>query len=188
MKILKVLLAIIAALVLAVLVFAMTLPSDISIEREIKINAPQTYTFDYLYDMKNWEDWTVWKDFDSTLTYSYKGKTEGVGAIQIWNGEHSQKASLEITNIVPNEKIEFQLSWDNDETSFSGYITTKQMKDGETRVVWVHYKDVGWNPFMRILGSMLENVMGPNFEQSLQKLKKKVELQYNIETKTVNIS
>src|SRR6056300_1230671 len=105
MKILKVLLAIVAALVLPVLVFAMTLPSDISIKREIEINAPQTYTFEYLHDLKNWEDWTVWRDFDSTLTYSYKGETEGVGAKQIWNGEYSQKASLEVTNVVPNEKI-----------------------------------------------------------------------------------
>lgn len=188
MKILKVLLAIVAALVLAILVFAMTLPSDISIKREIEINAPQTFTFEYLYDMKNWEDWTVWKDFDSTLTYSYKGNSEGVGAVQIWNGEHSEKASLEIINIVPNEKIEFQLSWDNDQTSFAGYISTIQVEENVTRVEWVHYKDVGWNPFMRILGSMLENVMGPTFEQSLEKLKKKLEHQYNVETKTVNIS
>ena len=40
---------------------------------------------------------------------------------------------------------------------------------------------------MKLLGSMLENVMGPNFEDSLKNLKKKLEHQYNVETKKLNV-
>lgn len=188
MKILKLLLAIVAALVLAVMIFAMTLPSDITIERDVIVNVPQTYAFDYLADLKNWEQWTVWKEFDSTLVYTYNGKTIGKGAKQTWNGDHSQKASLLFDKITPPEKIEFELSWDNGQTSFSGYISTKRLEESKTEIYWVHYKDVGWNPFMRILGSMLENVMGPNFEKSLANLKKKLELKYNIENKKLNVA
>ena len=57
-----------------------------------------------------------------------------------------------------------------------------------TTIEWTHYKDIGWNPFMRILGSMLDNVMGPNFENSLSKLKKKLELKYNVETKNITVA
>ncbi|PKL80493.1 MAG: hypothetical protein CVV25_04085 [Ignavibacteriae bacterium HGW-Ignavibacteriae-4] len=187
MKYLKILLAIVAALVLAVMVYAMTLPGDISISRTIKINVPQSYAFDYLYDIKNWEEWTTWKEFDSTLVYSYPGKTEGEGAKQKWNGDHSEAAALTFESISVPEKINFMLVWNKGETSFSGYIKTKSVDETHTTVEWVHYKSVGWNPFMRLLGSMLDNVMGPNFDKGLSNLKKKLELKYNVETKNINV-
>jgi hypothetical protein len=187
MKFLKILLAIVAALVLAVMVYAMTLPGDISISRSIKINVPQTYAFDYLYDLKNWEEWTTWKEYDSTMVYSYPGKSKGEGAKQKWNGDHSEAASLTFSNISAPEKINFHLEWNKGETSFSGYIKTKSLDNSHTTIEWVHYKDIGWNPFMRLLGSMLDNVMGPNFEKSLENLKKKLEHKYNVETKNITI-
>jgi len=187
MKYLKILLAVVAALVLAVLVYAMTLPSDISISRTIKINVPESYAFDYLYVLKNWVEWTTWKEFDSTLVYSYPGKSEGEGAKQKWNGEFSEAAALTFKTISAPEKINFHLEWNKGETSFSGYIKTKEMDRTHTNIEWVHYKNVGWNPFMRILGSMLDNVMGPNFDKGLKNLKKKLELKYNVENKNINV-
>lgn len=187
MKYLKILLAIVAALILAVMVYALTLPSDIAIERSIKIDVPQTFAFDYLYDLKNWEQWTVWKEYDSTLVYSYDGETEGKGAKQTWKGDHSESAFLIFTNINPPDKIDFELAWNDGETSFSGFIKSIRIEEESTRIEWVHYKDVGWNPFMKLLGSMLENVMGPNFEKSLINLKKKLEHKYNVETKKLNV-
>jgi len=187
MKYLKVLLAIVAALVLAVMVYALTLPSDIAIERSINIKVPQTYAFDYLYDLKNWEEWTVWKEYDSTLVYSYEDKTQGKGAKQNWKGEHSEEATLFFTEIKAPVNIDFELAWNNGETSFSGFIKSIEIDESTTKIEWVHYKDVGWNPFMKLLGSMLENVMGPNFENSLKNLKKKLEHQYNVETKKLNV-
>ncbi|MCB0701969.1 MAG: hypothetical protein R2863_07185 [Candidatus Kapaibacterium sp.] len=188
MKYLKILLAIVAALVLAVLVYAMTLPSDISITRKIKINVPQTYAFDYLNNIKNWEDWTTWKEYDSTMVYTYPNKTTGEGAKQKWDGEHSEAAVLTFTTIKAPDKINFILEWNKGETSFSGFIKTKSVDEMSTTIEWTHYKDIGWNPFMRILGSMLDNVMGPNFENSLSKLKKKLELKYNVETKNITVA
>jgi hypothetical protein len=188
MKVLKLILAVMAALVLAVMLFAWTLPGDVLIERKVTVNVPQGYAFDYLDSLKNWEDWTVWKDFDSTLVYSYSGKIVGKGAKQTWKGERTQEASLAFTKIYPPEKIEFELFWDDGRTSFSGYIATKRIDITQTEIHWVHYKNVGWNPFMRILGSMLEDAMGPNFEKSLANLKKQLELQYNIEHKKLNVA
>lgn len=187
MKYLKILLAIVAALILAVMVYALTLPSDIAIERSIKINVPQTFAYDYLYNLKNWEEWTVWKEYDSTLVYTYDGKTEGKGAKQTWNGDHTKPASLTFIGVKPPEKIDFELTWNDGETSFSGFIKSKRIEEESTEIKWVHYKNIGWNPFMKLLGSMLENVMGPNFENSLNNLKKKLEHKYNVETKKLNV-
>lgn len=187
MKYLKILLAIVAALVLAVMIFAITLPSDIAIERSIEINVPQSYAFEYLYNIENWEQWTVWKEYDSTLVYSYDGEKEGKGATQTWKGEHSPKASLHFTNVFPPKKIDFELKWNDGETSFSGYIKSIKSNESTTTIEWVHYKNIGWNPFMKLLGSMLDNVMGSNFENSLKNLKKQLELKYNVESKKLNV-
>lgn len=188
MKVLKLLLAIVAALVLAVMLFAWTLPSDVSIERKETINVPQEYAFDYLDSLKNWEDWTVWKDLDSTLVYTYSESSVGKGAKQTWKGSHTDEASLVFTHIYPPNKIEFELFWGDGRTSFMGYIKTKRINDKQTEIHWVHYKDVGWNPFMRILGSMLEDAIGPKFEKSLKNLKKQLELKYNIEHSKLNLT
>jgi len=187
MKYLKILLAIVAALILAVMVYALTLPSEIAIKRTIKIKVPQSFAYDYLLNLQNWEEWTIWKESDSTLVYTYNDIKEGKGAKQTWNGDHTEPASLIFTGVEPPEKIDFELNWNNGETSFSGYIKTIRFEQEFTKIEWVHYKDVGWNPFMKLLGSMLENVMGPNFEKSLSNLKKKLEHRYNVDTKKINV-
>ncbi|MEP6793643.1 MAG: SRPBCC family protein, partial [Saprospiraceae bacterium] len=51
-------------LILALILFSLLLPKEVTISRSITVSAPIDRVFDQVNDLRNWEKWSPWKRMD----------------------------------------------------------------------------------------------------------------------------
>lgn len=133
----KILLSILGVVAL-LLIIAALMPKDFKIEKEIVINKPKAEVFNYLQYAKNSESWCPWAKKDPNMTHEYKGQDGTVGFISSWSGNKEVGVGeQEITNIVPNEKIESELRFTEPmKATHKAYLITESVSETETKVIW----------------------------------------------------
>ncbi len=175
MKTLTKVLLILLALIAVTLLVALFLPGTYHVERSITIQAKPEAIFPWINDLRKWPEWTAWnKEKDPTVVYSYEGPTEGAGAISKWNGEKFGEGSMKITTSDPQKGAQYDLSFDHGKYNSKGGLTFETVGDN-TRVIWSDDGELGRNPINRFFGLMMDKMIGPDFEEGLNKLKQKVE-------------
>ena len=171
MKILKYLL--IGVLVLVVLIFIVSLffSSKVHVERTVLINAPVDVVFPQVNSVKNMHNWDPWAEKDPAAVNTFEGPEYGVGAIHKWTSKVSDvgNGTMTITESVPNDQVKVKLEFEGRGEAMGGF----QVKaiDGGTNATWSLDMDAGFNPIMRIMGGMMDKMVGPDFEKGLGKLK-----------------
>jgi len=149
------------------------LPREYSVTRAIEIAAPPERIYELVGHLDRWPDWTAWNvEKYPDLVYTYPGAREGTGAIQNWTME-AGTGRLEITSAEASRGIAYVLSFDEGEFESVGIISF-EAKPSVTTVTW---KDEGEleSTRKRWFGLLLDRLMGPQFEEGLATLKKKVE-------------
>ncbi len=172
MKIIKYAAFILASLVITLIVFSFLVPSTYKVERSLKIYAYPDKIFDYISNIKKWQEWTIWTSKeDSTLILTYKGPDSGVGATQFWKSDKSGNGKITIMRSSPNESIEYMLNMGGGKFVSKGKISLKPTTNG-TQVTWSDSGDVGANPIAKIFAYFfMDKFMGPDFEKGLKNLK-----------------
>jgi hypothetical protein len=162
-------------LVTLFLVVAVFLPSRCRLDRDVLVNAPPETIIPHLANLKLWPEWTVWnRQSDPTLTISYTGPAEGAGASSSWSGKKSGVGSMSITENSATNGIKYDLTLMGGTFHASGAIAFEPERDG-TRLFWSIDGGLGINPLTRYQGLLLKRQFGPDMEQSLQRLKSRVE-------------
>lgn len=175
MKILKKILIIVAVLVLAIVVVSQALPSTYQAERSIVISAKSEAIFPWISTMKKWQDWTPWSVAkDPTLVYSYEGPESGEGAISKWESKTFGAGSMKVTVADPVQGIRFDLAFEQGKYTAQGRFIFTAVPEG-TKVTWRMEGNVSRNPLDRIFSVFMDKMVGPDFEEGLGNLKKKVE-------------
>lgn len=148
------------------------LPSGYEVSRSVIIDAPPEMIHSYVGELKNWEEWTPWRDLDPTMKTTYGLITSGVGAHQNWTGD---SGNGELTFTASDESgIVYDLSFDEGAYQSVGRVIYEKSGDG-TKVTWDMKGDAGMNIIGRYFGIMMDSMVGPPFEQGLTKLKDRVE-------------
>ncbi len=167
MKILKRLVLIVAVIVVLVLAVGFFLPGAYQVERSIVIAAPPDLVFEQVHDLRKNEAWSPWKD--PTMKITYSENTAGPGASSSWESEDMGNGTQTIVSSAPPAAIDTHLDFgDMGEAdvhwSFHG--------EGEgVRVTQTMTGDQGMNPIKRYFGLMMDNMIGPKFEEGLASLK-----------------
>ena len=175
MKILKKLMLAVATLVVLLLVVSLFLPSKWRVERSIVIAAKPEAIYPLIGQPKTWPEWTAWtKEKDPTLTFSYSGPEQGVGAVSKWTSAKMGSGTAVLTAADPQKGITFDLSIEEGKFKSIASIAMEPAGDG-TKVTWSNYGDLGWNPIARYFGLMFEKWIGPDYEEGLANLKRKLE-------------
>ena len=163
------------ALVTMFLVVAVFLPSRYLVQRSIVIQARPEAIFPWVNNLKKWPEWTVWtKESDPTMTFSYDGPAEGVGAVSKWDGKKVGDGSMTLTEASPASGIKYDLVLMHGKLHSVGGIGFESEGTG-TRVVWLNEGELGINPISRYFGLVMDRQIGPDFQQGLQKLKTRLE-------------
>ncbi len=139
MKILKKILTFLGIFIGLVLIAAIFVRKDYSVEREIVINKPKQQVFDYLKLLKNQDNYSKWAMMDSKMKKEYTGTDGTVGFISAWDSENDEVGSgeQEITKITEGERIDFQLRFQKPiKSSSPAYMTTESLSDSTTKVKW----------------------------------------------------
>lgn len=170
MKTLQWVLAVVGAIVLAIVVVGVFLPSSFAVERSTQIEASAERVFDLVVEPRLWTKWSVWNRRDPGMRIQYAGPPFGLGARWSWESAKEGSGSMELTRIEPNRLIEYSLAL-NDVNMRSSGAFRFEPSGARTRVTWTNAGDVGGNPLKHYISANMDRLVGPDFEQGLANLK-----------------
>ena len=172
MKIVKVVGIIVVLLIAIFVVLGLIGPADYKVTRSIQIEAPVNVVAEQTSKFQNWSKWSPWAAADPDAKYTIENDTQKEGAKMTWDGKVSGVGFMIITEIVPNEKMVYELTfiepWSMSSVGGFNYVQ-------EGGVVNLEWYDEGNIPFAQrpmMFFMDLEEMMGPQFEEGLINIKK----------------
>ena len=172
----KTLFLILVAIIASALLVAAVLPKNFKIEQEIVINKPRVVVFDYLKMTKTNNDWNPFSTKDPTVALQYTGEEGTVGFTNSWSADDNQVGAgeQEITNIIPNERIDSELRLTKPMKKTSQvYFTTTAIDENQSKVTWVM---TGRNAFpVNLIYFFTQKETKKDFAEGLKNLKEALE-------------
>lgn len=147
-----------------------TRPSEFSITRSLKIDAPPAVVAGFINDFHAWDKWSPWDAMDPNQKKTYEGPASGVGAITAWKGEKTGEGKMTLTEAAPthtNIKLEFIKPM----SSTNETVFKFQPEGSSTLVTWTMS---GKHDFMGKAFSLfmdMDKMVGADFEKGLANLK-----------------
>ena len=186
MKIYKIILYAILSLILLVLVVAALVPDNITITTNITIHSKPEKIYNNVASLKQWKHWSPF-EHDSTMVDSFSGPNSGIGAARAWKGAVVGTGKMTVEEATPYSHITNQLDFDG-KGNATGTWTFTPMDTTNTKVTWSTHIGGLKYPFERLIGTVLDPMMKPMFEQGLQDLKTYIETGKSVYTRqdTVN--
>jgi len=173
MKILKNILIGIVGIIALLLIIALFVKKDYTVQREIVINKPKEQVFDYIKYLKNQDNYSVWAKKDPTMKKEYKGTDATVGFVSAWDGNKEVGAGeQEIKGIKEGERIDYELRFIKPFESVSqAWLSTEAIDSTQTKVKW-GFEGKGKYPFNLIhLFMDMDKMLGDDLQTGLQNLK-----------------
>lgn len=168
-------LKIIGAILLLLAIVYFMLPSSAHVERSIVINAQPDAVFAHMNGMKKFHVWSPWASLDPSMKVTYEGAEEGVGSKMSWESEKQEvgSGSQWIVESVPNKFIKNHLTFGPDPNPTEVTFTLTPQDDG-TKVTWT-FDATDMSGFDKFFAAFMDKMLGPQYEQGLDNLKKLVE-------------
>jgi uncharacterized protein YndB with AHSA1/START domain len=160
-----------AAIVAAILIFAATRPNTFRIQRSTAIQAPPERIFPIINDHHQWEAWSPWENLDPAMKKTYSGAGNGLGAIYEWQGNNKVGAGrTEITESIQPSRIVMKLDYLKPFEAHNTVEFTLEPQAGGTRITWAMF---GSRPYAGKLMGMLfsDRMVGRMFDDGLTRLK-----------------
>jgi hypothetical protein len=161
----------ILVLVLAAAITAYTLPRQARVVRSADIAAPPATVYGIASDLRRFNEWSPWLEFDPDAEFTFTGPVDGVGQTLNWRSANPNMGtgSQVITRLEPEKAVEVDLN-------FGAMGPAEATFDIEptamgSLVTWGFTTDLGFNPVARYMGLMLDGWVGGDFERGLTKLK-----------------
>ena len=175
MKFLKKVVLAVLLIPMVLVVVSLFLPSTYRVERRVMINARADTVFPHINSLKQWPEWTAWTVAKyPDMKTSFAGPDAGVGASYSWEGKSSGRGTLKLTRSDPDKGIGYELDFENGKYVSRGAIALEPTGES-VNVTWSNEGDLGWNPVSRFFGLFMDAMMGPDFEEGLRHLQRKVE-------------
>ena len=178
MKILRKIVLVILLLPIVLLVVSFFLPSKYRVERAEVILAQPEVIYPWLAQLRKWPEWTVWStNHDPTIVHSFSGPAEGAGAVMSWKSK-AGNFSLKLSEADVKTGVKYDLNYEDGTFLCHGGVTMAAVEGGQ-RVTFSNEGQLGRHPVRRYLGLFIDKMMGAEFQQNLQALKKMVESKAN---------
>ena len=160
-------------LVAGVTGIGLAMPGEYHFRRSVVIDADRERVHQLVGDLKQWDQWTPFKEQDPSMKVTIGDKSTGAGASQSWTGD-TGSGSLKFTRCDPESGVAYELSFEGSDTSTGGY-DYKELPDDKTEVTWHWDYEVGYNPVERIVMGYFEKDIEAMFDKGLSNLKAKAE-------------
>jgi len=169
-------LAFIAALVVVIALFGLSLPKTARLERSVIIDADPVTVFPEISNLRNFVTWNPWGRKDPSLSQNFSGEDGTVGSVYSWKGSSAVgEGTMTITAIVPVSLVTLEINFGPRGSAKSTFVLEET--DGKTKVTWGFESDMG-NALRRgLLTKMMMKFIGKDYEDGLRFLKEKIESQ-----------
>lgn len=158
--------------------FVATKPDNFRLERSTLIAAPPEKIVAQLEDFHAWGNWSPWEAMEKpgALKRTYSGAEKGVGAEYHWEGPETGEGHMKIVEVKPGAYVKLELHFIKPfEAHNLTEFTVSPQEKGFQQLSWAMS---GPQPFVAKLMCTffsMEEMVGPDFEKGLAKLKLKVE-------------
>lgn len=155
------------------------LKDEVKVSRSIEIDRPARMVYKTVNSMHNFNQWSPWPRMDPDAQFTYQGPKSGVGSQMTWSGNQEIGSGVQtIVETIDNEKVKTKTVFKSkdDAVSFTTYQLTVLSPD-KTQVEWIYETDSQGDILGRYVGSMLDGMLGPQYEQGLLNLKELIESQ-----------
>ncbi|MBX2799043.1 MAG: SRPBCC family protein [Myxococcales bacterium] len=151
------------------------LPREVRVERTVTVERPACTVFAVINGFKRFNEWSPWASIDPNTEYAYAGAAMGTGSSMSWTSDHPQvgNGSQEVVESTPCEQLRTALRFEGQPDSVAGWEL--QPTEGGTQVTWWLQADMGNNPIGRVMGTQMDGMIGPQYEEGLSNLKALVE-------------
>lgn len=162
---------IVVALFVAVGLF---LPTNYHVTRSITIDATPDKIHSYVGNLDKWPAWSPWEKSDPSIKITPGNTRSGIGASQSWVGD-SGSGSLTFTHSSPQMGIRYDMMFNGTDPSTAEVVYTVSNDGKSTTVNW----NMDGELVMPVIGGyfamLMDSMVGPMFDDGLQRLKKAVE-------------
>ena len=177
---LKIVLLVVVVIIVGVLVFAATRPTNFVVTRTALINAPPEKLSGMVEDFHQWGAWSPWEKMDPTMKRTYDGPAKGVGSSYAWVGNDKVgSGSMRIEKVEPGREVVFGLHFVKPFKADNLGRFTFQPEGAGTKVVW---SMEGKNPYIaKVMGLFfnMDKLIGKDFEAGLNNMKALAEKHHN---------
>ncbi|MFT5858631.1 MAG: hypothetical protein ACI865_000719 [Flavobacteriaceae bacterium] len=177
MKILKKLLFVVVALLAIILITALFVKKDYTVARSVEIKSNVSDVYDYLSQLENQQEFSVWQAKDPKTKNSSKGKDGTVGYIHSWSSKHEEVGvgEQEIMKMEIDKRIDFALRFKEPmELDATAYMTTEEKGD-RTKVTWTFEGSRAYPFNVFFLFMDMDETLGPDLQKGLNNLKEILE-------------
>jgi uncharacterized protein YndB with AHSA1/START domain len=173
LEIIVIIATILAIAIAAVLVFAMTKPDTLRVQRSIAISAPPERIFPLIADFHQWVAWSPYEQKDPAMKRTYDGAERGKDAIYAWDGDKNVGSGrMEILEATEPQKIVIKLDFFSPiEGHNTAEFTMLPQGDG-TQVTWLMHGPARFVTKLVQVVMNLDNMIGKDFEAGLANLKR----------------
>lgn len=180
MKIIKKILLGIVAIIALLLIIAIFLKKEYTVERSITINKPKQEVFDYIKLLKNQDNFSVWAKIDPNMKKEYTGTDGTVGFVSAWDSDNKDagKGEQEITKIDEGNRIDYALRFLKPmEGNATAYLSTEAAAEAQTNVKWGVQGRMAYPMNIMQLFMSMDKMLGADLEKGLANLKEIMEKQ-----------
>ncbi len=174
MKILKNIFIVLIVLIAIFLIVALFLPSSVRVQRSIEVNNSANVVYNYVADFNNFNKWSPWHEIEPTAQTSVEGTSGTVGHKYSWKGTETGEGSFTITELILDKAVKSQLDFIKPWEAVAKNDWIFESTGSATKVTW-YYEGPADYPIGRYFGLMTDDMIGPQYESGLTKLKANVE-------------
>lgn len=164
----KKVLGVIIALLTVWIILAVFSPSENHISRSVEVRAEADSVFNQINILSRWKNWSYWERNDPKMVSKHTGPASGIGATHQWQSEEMGNGELTIIESNRPKGIKYELRFEGMRPSI-GTISIVPKTD---RLQITMDMRMQFPFFMRPLGLIADQMIGPDFEDSLKELKK----------------
>lgn len=169
MKVLKVILFVVLAIVVIGAIAAFVIPTQYHVERSVTINAPKKLVLQQAAYFEKFSKWNPWAKKDPAMVSSLEGTDGQVGAKYSWKGnDEVGEGSMEIIAVSDSrvdQKLRFLTPMESEATTFFAVDAA----EGGVKVTWGMD---GESPRpMNLMNPFMESMIAPDYDQGLADLK-----------------
>lgn len=173
MRILKKILIGIVAFIALILIVALFVNKNMATNKTVVINKPKEEVFNYIKQLKNQDNYSVWGKMDPNMKKEYRGTDATEGFVAAWEGNKDVgKGEQQIVKISEGERIDFDLHFiEPMESNAKVYMATETVSPTQTKVTWAFDSKMAY-PF-NIMGLFVNmgEMVGKDFQTGLDNLK-----------------
>ena len=148
---------------------SLLLPSKVTVTRSVEINATPEMVSSQIVDFDKWKNWyPAFKDENITVTINNSNPLSVT--LKDKGGKDIILTRMESTPEIITYDVQ---SFSTSKVTYRFIITKKT--DSQTHLTWDINTDMGWYPWKRIQGLLLDKFSGTQYEMALDNLKKAAE-------------